>query len=176
MKREEKLALVAELKDKFAANQSFYVMDGMGMSVAQTNDFRRLCFTKGIEYKVYKNSLIQKALDQADGDYPAMDEVLKGFSGIMFSGENANLPAKLVKDFRKKAGIKLPLLKAASIERELYQGEENLTMLSELKSKNELIADVVALLQSPAMNVISALQNSRNTIAGLVKTLSEKEN
>ena len=123
MKRDEKVALVNELKDKIEANQTFYVMDGMGMSVAQTNAFRRLCFSKGIEYKVYKNALIQKALDQAEGDYPSMDNVLKGFSGIMFAGENANLPAKLVKEFRSKNKAKLPALKAASIERELYEGD-----------------------------------------------------
>ncbi|MDH5383001.1 MAG: 50S ribosomal protein L10, partial [Cyclobacteriaceae bacterium] len=109
---------------------------------------------------------------------PKFEEVLKGFSGLMFSGEIGNLPAKLIKDYRKKKGkgTTKPALKAASIEYEIFVGEENLNTLSELKSKNELIADVIALLQSPAKNVISALQSSGNTIAGLVKTLEERNN
>ena len=176
MTRKEKAVLISELKEKFESNQTFYVMDGQGMSVAETNAFRRLCFNKGVDYKVYKNSLVNKALEQADGEYPDLSEVLKGFSGIMFAGEIGNLPAKIIQEFRKKSGAKTPVLKAASIESEIYVGDENLKALSELKSKNELIADVIALLQSPAKNVISALQSGGNTISGLVKTLSEREN
>lgn len=176
MTRKEKAVLISELKEKFESNQTFYVMDGQGMSVAETNAFRRLCFKKGVDYKVYKNSLVNKALEQAEGEYPDMNEVLRGFSGIMFSGEIGNLPAKIIQEYRKKNGAKTPILKAASIEREIYVGDENLKALSEIKSKNELIADVIALLQSPAKNVISALQSGGNTISGLVKTLSEREN
>lgn len=176
MKREDKVTVIAELKEKFENNQNFYLMDAAGMSVAEVNAFRRMCFSKGVEYKVYKNTLIKKALDQVDGDFAEIDKVLKGFSGIMFSGEFSNLPANVVKDFRKKMRIEKPMLKAASIDLEIYLGEENLNTLSNLKSKNELIGEVVALLQSPAKNVISALKNSGNTIAGLVKTLAEREN
>lgn len=176
MRKEEKSALIEELKEKFQNNQSFYLMDGAGMSVADTNAFRRMCYDKGVEYKVYKNTLIRKALEQVDVKNEVFDSVLKGFSGIMFSGEVANLPAKMIKDYRKKRGIKKPALKAASIEYEVFVGEENLEALSVLKSKNELIADVIALLQSPAKNVISALQSGGNTIAGVLKTLEERSN
>lgn len=176
MTRQEKAALISELKEKLDNNLTFYVLDGNGMSVAETNNFRRMCFNKGVEYKVYKNSFISKALDQIEGEHPEMDEALKGFSGIMFGGEIGNLPAKIIQEYRKKNGAKTPVLKAASIEREVYFGDENLKALSEIKSKNELIADVIALLQSPAKNVISALQSGGNTISGIVKTLSEREN
>ena len=176
MRKEEKAALIAELKEKLESNQTFYLMDGSGMTVAQSNAFRRACFSKGVDYKVYKNTFIKKALEQADGDFPDLSEALVGFSGIMFSGEIGNLPAKVVKEYRKKSGDTRPVLKAASIEFEAYFGEDNLEMLSEMKSKNELIADVLALLQSPAKNVIGALQSGGNTIAGLVKALEEKQN
>ena len=176
MKREDKITVIAELKEKFQNNQNFYLMDGGGMTVAEVNAFRRSCFAKGVEYKVYKNTLIKKALDEVDGDFSEMDNALKGFSGIMFSGEISNLPANIIKEFRKKQKVEKPILKAASIDLEIFIGEENLGTLSNLKSKNELIGEVVALLQSPAKNVISALKNSANIISGLVKTLAEREN
>src|SRR5690606_20426890 len=138
-------------------------------------NFRRLCYKSGIEYKVYKNTLIKKALEKQDGtDFSPLFDTLKGFSGVLFSKEIGNAPAKIIKEFRAKIEGK-PVLKAASINSDLYIGDENLTMLSELKSKNELIGDVIALLQSPAKNLISALTSSKSTIAGLVKALEERE-
>jgi len=176
MTREDKRTLIEELKLKFKENQNFYLADASGMTVAQINNFRRVCYNKGVDYKVYKNTLIKKALDDQEADFTQLDEVLKGYSGILFSKEIGNLPAKILKDFRKK-GSKIPALKAASIDSELYLGDENLDMLSNLKSKNELIADVIALLQSPAKNVISALKGGAgNKVAGLVKALAEREN
>ena len=176
MIRGEKATVIEELKTKFRENQNFYIANASGMTVAEINSFRRLCHTKGVEYKVFKNTFIKKALAEQEGDFDKLDDVLKGFSGILFSKEIGNLPAKVIKDFRKKSG-KLPALKAASIDREIFIGEENLDMLSTLKSKNELIADVIALLQSPAKNVISALQsNGGQKIAGIVKALSERDN
>ncbi len=176
MTREEKGALIDELAEKFKENQSFYITDSNGMSVAKINDFRRMCFDKGVQYKVYKNTFIRKALEKNEVDTTEFGDVLKGFSGIMFAGENANISAKILQDFRKKdKNSKLPLLKAASIENELIKGDDKIEYLSNLKSKNELIADVVALLQSPAKNVISALKSGQNTLAGLLKTLEEKE-
>lgn len=177
MTREEKAVVIGELVEKFSANMNFYITDASGMSVAQTNSLRRLCFDKGIEYKVVKNTLIAKALEQMNTDYTPFDEkVLKGFSGVMFSGEDANAPAKLIKEFRKKSGGQSPVLKGASIDTDLFIGEENLDMLSQLKSKAELIGEVITILQSPAKNVISGLQGAGGKLAGILKTLSEREN
>jgi len=177
MTREEKSVIINDLVEKFSQNDNFYITDASGMSVAETNDLRRLCFDRGIEYKVVKNTLIQKALEQMDTDYtPFNDTVLKGFSGIMFSGENANLPAKAIKEFRKKSGAESPVLKGASIDTDLFIGEENLNMLSKLKSKAELIGEVITLLQSPAKNVISGLTGAGSTLSGILKTLGEREN
>lgn len=177
MTKEEKGVLIEELFQKFSENNNFYITDASGMSVAQTTALRRLCFERGIEYRVFKNTLIQKALERMDADYTPFDEkVLKGFSGIMFSGEDANSPAKLIKEFRKKSDLKSPVLKGASIDTDLFIGEENLDMLSSLKSKAELIGEVIGLLQSPAKNVISGLKGASGKLAGILQTLSEREN
>jgi large subunit ribosomal protein L10 len=175
MTREEKAQIIEELSEKFAAHAHFYITDASGFTVAQVNNFRRLCFKSGIEYRVYKNTLIQKALEKQEGtDYSPLFTTLKGFSGVMFSKEIGNAPAKIIKEFRIKMEGK-PVLKAASINSDLFVGDENLSMLSELKSKNELIGDVIALLQSPAKNLISALTSgSSNKVAGLVKALEER--
>jgi large subunit ribosomal protein L10 len=174
MTREEKAQIIEELSEKFANNAHFYITDASGFSVAQVDSFRRLCYKSGIEYKVYKNTLIRKALEKQEGtDFSPLFGSLKGFSGVMFSKEIGNAPAKILKEFRAKVEGK-PVLKAASINSDLYIGDENLSMLSELKSKNELIGDVIALLQSPAKNLISALTSSKNTVAGLVKALEER--
>lgn len=178
MTREEKAVVIEDLVQKFSDNSHFYITDASGMSVADTNALRRLCFEKGIEYKVFKNTLIQKALERMEADYTPFNEaVLKGFSGIMFSVENANAPAKLIKEFRKKSGKKeTPVLKGASIDTDLFIGDDTLETLSSLKSKVELIGEVIGLLQSPAKNVISGLQGAGGKLAGILKTLSEREN
>ena len=174
MTREEKAKIIDELSDKFANNSHFYITDASGFTVAQVNNFRRLCFKSGVEYRVYKNTLIQKALErQKNADFSPMFGTLKGFSGVIFSKESGNTPAKVIKEFRTKMEGK-PVLKAASINSDLFIGDENLKMLVELKSKNELIGDVIAALQAPAKNVISALLSSKNTVAGLVKALEER--
>ncbi len=174
MTREEKEKIIDELSEKFANNAHFYITDASGFTVAQVNNLRRICYKNGVEYKVYKNTLIRKALEKREGtDYSPLFAALSGFSGIMFSPEIGNAPAKIMVEFRRKVEGK-PVLKAASISEDFYIGDENLGMLSELKSKNELIGDIIAALQSPAKNVISALQNSKHTIAGLVKTLESR--
>jgi large subunit ribosomal protein L10 len=133
-----------------------------------------MCFKSGVEYRVYKNTLIQKALERQKGvDYSPLFATLKGFSGVIFSKEVGNTPAKVITDFRKKVEGK-PVLKGASIESALFIGDENLKTLTELKSKNELIGEVISLLQSPAKNVVSALLSGKNTVAGLVKALEER--
>lgn len=174
MNRKEKGQLIEELTEKFTETPHFYLADGSGMTVAQTNTFRQLCYEKGLEYKVVKNSLIQKALEKQEEDYSAMFKSLKGFSGILFSPEVGNAPAKAIKEFHKKNDTELPLFKAAAIDTDIYVGAEHLTPLSELKSKKEMIGDIVGLLQSPAKNVISALQSGGHTVSGLVKALEER--
>jgi len=177
MKREDKKVIIDELVEKFTNNNYFYITDASGLTVAEVNNFRKACFDKGVEYRVFKNTLIKKALEQLDtsADYSAFDEsVLKGFSGILFSEESGNLPAKILQDYRKKGNEK-PLLKGASIDSGLFIGDDQLDTLSKLKSKAELIGEVIGLLQSPAKNVVSALQSGGSIIAGLVKTLQERE-
>lgn len=176
MTREEKAQIIEELSQKFADNAHFYVTDANGFTVEQINNFRRMCFKSGIEYRVYKNTLIQKALERQEGvDYSPIFKVLNGFSGVMFSKEAGNTPAKVIREFRKKLEGK-PVLKAASIGSDFFIGDENLNMLSELKSKNELIGEVISLLQSPAKNVLSALLSGKQTVAGLMKALEERGN
>jgi len=176
MTKEEKGLIIDELSAKFEENSNFYVTDASGLTVAQINAFRKLCFDAGVDYGVYKNTLIQKALEKLDTDYTEFyDTVLKGFSGIIFSKEAANTPAQVIRDYRKSDNSEKPMLKGASIDHDLFIGEEHLKLLSELKSKNELIGEIISLLQSPAKNVVSALQSGGGTLAGLVKTLSERE-
>ena len=180
MIREEKQALVDELSEKFQSHNAFYIADASGMSVAKINEFRRLCFTRGMEFKVYKNTFIRKALDTLGGDTSEMDAALKGQSGILFSKESGNAPAKLLQDFYKSQNYgknvePKPALKGAYVDAGIYIGANQLSGLSTLKGKNELIGDVIGLLQSPAKNVISALSSGGNKLAGILKTLSEKE-
>jgi len=176
MTRKEKESLVEGLTKKLSETDFFYIADASGLTVAEINAFRRLCYNSGIEYQVVKNTMIRKALENLETDYTSFEEVLKGFSGILISPESGNAPAKVIKDFRKKGGNgSKPILKAASIDSDLFIGEDKLEMLSTLKSKNELIGDIIALLQSPAKNVISALQSGENKLAGIVKALSERD-
>ncbi len=175
MTREEKSKIIDELTGKFSAHPHFYITDAGGFTVAQINAFRKICFQTGVEYGVYKNTLIQKALEKNGTTFEPIYKALHGFSGVIFSKESGNAPARAIREFRKKLDGK-PILKAASIDSDLFIGDENLNMLSELKSKNELIGDVIALLQSPAKNVLSALLSSKHKLAGLVKTLEERKN
>lgn len=177
MTKEEKKSIIESLTDKFKETPHFYITDASGFSVAQVNAFRRMCFEKGVEYKVYKNTLIKKALENLEVDYTDFsNKTLVGFSGVIFSKETSNLPAKVLIDFRKKQGKKetRPVFKGASIAGDQFLGEQTLELLSRLKSKEELLGEIIDLLQSPAKNVISALQSGQNSLAGLVKTLSER--
>ena len=178
MTRDEKKVLIDGLTEKFKENPFFYITDASGFSVAQINAFRRTCYDKGVEYKVYKNTLIKKALENLDSDYSKLsEEALKGFSGIIFSKETSNLPAKVLLDFRKKLGKKevRPLFKGAGIDSDVFIGEANLEVLSTLKSKQELLGDLIGLLQSPAKNLVSALLSGQNNLTGVLKTLAERE-
>jgi len=174
MTREEKAQIIDELSAKFADHSHFYITDATGFTVEQVNNFRRLCYKSGVEYRVYKNTLIRKALEKQEGvDFSPLFDTLHGFSGVIFSKEAGNAPAKVIQEFRKKLEGK-PVLKAASIDSALFIGDENVKLLSELKSKNELIGDIIGALQSPAQKVISGLQNGGQKLSGILKTLSEK--
>ncbi|MBY0433658.1 MAG: 50S ribosomal protein L10 [Cyclobacteriaceae bacterium] len=174
MTREEKGQIIDELAEKFSKHNHFYITDASGFSVGQINAFRRICFNQGVEYRVYKNTLIRKALEKQGVNYDPIYKVLHGFSGVIFSKESGNAPAKAIKEYRKKNEGK-PAFKGASIESSLFIGEENLNALVDLKSKNELIGEIISLLQSPAKNVLSALLSGKQTVAGLVKALEERK-
>jgi len=174
MTKEEKFELVKDLSDKLSNSSSFYLADTSDLNVDSINNFRRVCFEKGLTYTIYKNSLIKKALENQEVDCSEFNKVLKGSTGVIIGNEvPANTAAKAIKEFRDKGNEK-PLLKGAFIDSDIFVGDENLKMLSELKSKEELVGEIIGLLQSPAQNVISALKSGGDTIAGLVKTLSEK--
>src|SRR5690554_5861652 len=173
MRREDKNVIIDQLQEQINQYPHFYLADTSTLNAEDTGSLRRKCFDKEVKLVVVKNTLLRKALEKCEkADFSPMFETLKGSTSVMFS-EVGNVPAKLIKEFRKKH--EKPVLKAAFVEESFYVGDENLGMLASLKSKDELIADIVALLQSPVKNVISQLQSAPNTIAGVVKTLSERE-
>ena len=174
MTREEKAIIIDDLAGKFSRNNHYYITDASNLTVAQVNAFRRICFNTGVEYRVYKNTLIRKALEKQGVNNEDLFKVLSGFSGVIFSKESGSAPARAIKAYRQKQEGK-PALKAASVETAIFIGEEHLNALSELKSKNELIGEIISLLQSPLKNVVSALLSSKQTVAGLVKTLEERK-
>ena len=170
--------MVESLVERFASTDHFYIVDAQGLNLEQVNDFRRRCFKAGIVYQVVKNTLIQKALEKLENevDYtPFSDTVLKGFSGILFPQETANIPAKIIKDFRKQRGLQIPLLKGASIDKYFFIGEKELDALSNLKSKDELIGELVGLLKSPITRVMSSLQSGKHQLSGILQALVTHE-
>ncbi len=174
MRKEDKNAIIGQLTETVKEYSNFYLTDIEALNAEKTSKLRRECFKQEIKLVVVKNSLLKKALDSVEGDFSPLHDVLKGNTAVMFS-QTANAPARLIKDFTKDTkGEGKPRLKAAYVQESFYVGAENLEALVNIKSKNELIADVIALLESPAKNVISALQSSGQTIHGLLKTLEER--
>lgn len=171
MIKKDKKELIDSLTEQLQANANFYLADVSTMNAADTSRLRRMCFNRGIQLRVVKNTLLKKAMEQVDREYSELDVALKGHTSLMFA-EAGNAPAKLIKEFRKKG--EYPVLKAAFIEDMVYLGDNQLDFLAAIKSKNELIADLVALLQSPVKNVVSALQSGGNKLSGILETLSEK--
>lgn len=171
MRKEEKQAIVQALAEQIKSYGNFYITDTADLTVEKINGIRRKCFDAGIIMQVAKNTLIEKALVEAGVDSEEIVGVLKGASTILFS-ETGNAPAKLIKQLRKE-GDK-PVLKAAYIQETAFVGDNQLDALVTLKSKDELVADIIAALQSPAKNVISALQSGGNTVSGLLKALEER--
>lgn len=172
MTREEKSVVIEQLTAQLAENANIYLADISGLDAAATSNLRRACYKAGIKLNVVKNTLLAKAMESSDKDFGELSTVLKGNTSIMVA-EISNAPARVIKDFRKKSDK--PLLKGAFIEEAVYIGDNQLDALVDIKSKEELLGDIIGLLQSPAKNVISALKSGGNTIAGIVKTLSEKE-
>lgn len=172
MNKQEKNQIISDLADRLANNKHFYLADTSELPSEKTSKLRRMCFERKISMVVVKNTLLQKALERTnDEQFKPMYDALKGSTSILFC-ETANEPAKLIKEFRVKE--KKPVLKAAWVEESVYIGDQELDALAAIKSKNELIGEIIGLLQSPAKNVISALSSSGGKLAGIVKTLSEK--
>ena len=170
MKKEVKDTIITELGEKIKSYPHFYLVDVTGLNAEATSALRRKCFKSEINMVVVKNKLLHKAFEDSDVDFEPLYGSLKGNTAVMFT-QTANVPAKLLKEYKKEG---IPALKAAYAEESLFVGAEKLEELAALKSKNEVIADVVALLQSPAKNVVSALQSGAGTIHGVLKTLGER--
>ncbi len=171
MNKEEKYEVVNALTQQIKEYGNFYITDTSNLSVAKVNSIRRKCFENDIKIQVAKNSLIKKAVEAIGGDFTPMYDSLKGSSSVMFS-KSTTAPAKLIKELRR-TGDK-PLLKVAYIDASFFIGDNQLDTLVNLKSKEQLVGEIIGLLQSPAKNVISALQSGGNILAGLVKTLQER--
>ena len=172
MTREEKSQVIEDLTAQLADSANIYLADISGLNADTTSKLRRSCFKANVKLAVVKNTLLAKAMESSEKDFGELPEILKGNTSIMLS-ETGNAPAKVIKEFRKKSDR--PLLKGAFIEEAIYIGDDQLDALVDIKSREELIGEIVGLLQSPAKNVISALKSGGSTIAGLVKTLQERE-
>ncbi|OIP83541.1 MAG: 50S ribosomal protein L10 [Porphyromonadaceae bacterium CG2_30_38_12] len=173
MKKEDKSTIINQLETTINSYAHFYLADIAGLNAAETSELRRVCYKQDIKLLVVKNTLLRKALDNTDVDFSEIYSSLKGATSVLLSN-TGNAPAKLIKDFSKSSKSKKPILKAAYVEQSIYVGENQLDALITVKSKNELIGELIGLLQSPAKNVISALQSGGTTIHGVLKTLSER--
>ena len=171
MTKEEKSQVIETLTAELSDAKTLYLTDTAGLNAKDTTALRRACFKAGIRLSVVKNTLLSKAMDASDKEFGDLKEVLKGNTSLMFS-EVGNAPAKVIKDFRKKS--EKPVLKGAYIEEAVFIGDDQIDALVAIKSKEELIGEIVTLLQSPAKNVISGLKSSGGNLAGILKTLSER--
>ena len=171
MTREEKSRVIEDLTAQLAASNVVYVADISGLDAETTSNLRRACFKAGIKLEVVKNTLLEKAMEGAENNFGELPSILKGNTSIMIA-DNGNAPAKVIKEFRKKSDK--PVLKGAYIHEAVFIGDNQLDALVALKSKEEVIGDIIGLLQSPAKNVVSALKSGGGKIAGIVKTLSER--
>lgn len=172
MTREEKSQVIQDLTGKLTDNPVIYLADISGLNASDTSNLRRACFKANVKLAVVKNTLLAKAMESSDKDFGDLPGVLKGNTSLMMS-ETGNAPAKVIKAFRK--GNEKPILKGAYVEAAVYVGDDQLDNLVNIKSKEEVIGDIIGLLQSPAKNVISALQSGGGKIHGILQTLSEKE-
>jgi len=171
MTREDKLTVIQDLTSQLSENATIYLTDISGLDADTTSNLRRACFRANIRLSVVKNTLLAKAMEASEKDFGELPEILKGNTSLMFS-EVSNAPAKLIKAFRKNSDK--PILKGAFIEEAIYVGDNQLDSLVNIKSKEEVIGDIIGLLQSPAKNVISGLKSGGGKLAGIIKTLSER--
>ncbi len=174
MTREEKAKAIDNLTHLLSENNIIYLTDISGLNAADTSDLRRACFKQNIKLSVVKNTLLYKAMEKSDKDFGELKDILKGNTSLMIA-ETGNAPAKVIKAFLKKTKLDKPALKGAYIEEAVYVGHDQLDTLVNIKSREELIADVVALLQSPVQNVMASLESGANKLSGIIKTLSERE-
>ena len=172
MTREEKSKAITDITKVLSQNEIIYLTDISGLNSIETSNLRRLCFKSGVKLEVMKNTLLEQAMTASDKDFGDLLETLKGNTSIMLS-DVGNAPAKVIKDFRKKS--ERPILKGAIIENDIYLGDEQLELLSSIKSKEEIIGEIVILLQSPVRNIISALKSSSSKLSGIIQTLSNRE-
>jgi large subunit ribosomal protein L10 len=171
MTRQEKNDAIENLKEALSGVKTLYLADIAGLNALQTTALRRACFKENIQLQVVKNTLLAKAMEASTQDFGELTEILKGNTSLMFS-ETGNAPAKVIKNFRKKS--EKPILKGAFIEEAIYIGDDQIDALVAIKSKEELVGDIITLLQSPAKNVVSALQSGGGKLSGIIKTLSER--
>ena len=171
MTREEKSQVIQDLTAKLADTNIIYLADISGLDALSTSNLRRACFKADVKLAVVKNTLLSKAMEASDKDFGELPNVLKGNTSIM-TAEAGNAPAKVIKEFRKKSDK--PLLKGAFVEESIYVGDDQLETLANIKSKEELIGDIITLLQSPSKNVVSSLKSSGQKLSGILTTLSEK--
>ena len=172
MTRQEKNDAIENLKEALVGVKTLYLADIEGLNASQTSDLRRACFKENIKLQVVKNTLLAKAMEASTHDFGELTGILKGNTSLMFS-DTGNAPAKVIKNFRKKSDK--PILKGAFIEESIYIGDDQIDALVAIKSKDELIGEIISLLQSPAKNVISALQSGGGKLSGILQTLSERE-
>ena len=172
MTRQEKKDAIENLKKSLSGVKTLYLADISGLDAAQTSALRRNCFKENIQLQVVKNTLLAKAMEASDHDFGELTGILKGNTSLMFS-ESGNAPAKVIKNFRKK--FDKPILKGAFIEESIYIGDNQIDALEAIKSKEELIGEIITLLQSPAKNIVSALQSGGGKLSGILNTLSERK-
>jgi len=173
MTREEKSQVIEALTTRLTEGTIIYLADISGLNALDTSNLRRACFKANIKLSVVKNTLLEKAMEKSDKEFGELSSTLKGNTSLMFS-ETGNAPAKLIKDFHKKSKSDKPILKGAYVEEAIFVGEDQLDTLVNIKSKEELIGEIISILQSPAKNVISALQSGGSKLSGILKTLSDK--
>lgn len=171
MTKKEKDTLISEITDLLTNNNVIYITDIEGLNAAQTSQLRRLCFNRNIQLRVVKNTLLKKAMEKSGKNFGELFPTLKGMTSLMIA-ESGNIPARLIIEVRKKSDK--PILKGAYVEEAIFVGDNQLKVLENLKSREELIGDIILLLQSPVKNLVSALNSGAQTIAGLIKTLEQR--
>jgi|TARA_B110000438_G_scaffold303792_1_gene367434 large subunit ribosomal protein L10 len=171
MKKEEKIKVINDLTLKLKETKTLYLTDISGLNASQTSALRRACHKANVKLSVVKNTMLSRAMDASDKNFGEIKNVLKGNTSLMFS-ESGNVPAKVIKDFRRK--LDKPILKAAFIEEAIYIGDDQIDTLIAIRSREELIGEIIGLLQSPAKNVVSALKSGSSNLSGILKTLSER--